>query len=87
MKEVAKWLVKIMTALHVKGKWLVMHKTGNVRINVTLSRLRVTLIALEKQYYILRMCVFSLYIQHAMRIRHIVICGLSGCTVFFYFIT
>jgi len=23
-------------------------------------------------------------IQHAMRLRHIVICGLPGCTIFFY---
>jgi hypothetical protein len=30
-------------------------------------------------------CVFvALVIQHAMRIRQIAICGLSGCTVFFY---
>jgi len=49
-----------MTACHAKGKWLVIHKTGRVRIYVTMSRLRVTLFAVEKHYYILRMCVFSL---------------------------
>jgi hypothetical protein len=33
-------------------------------------------------------CVFvALGIQHAIRMRHIAICGLSGSTLFFHFIS
>jgi len=33
-------------------------------------------------------CVFvALVIQHAMSVIHFVICGLSGCTILFHFIS
>jgi len=34
-----------------------------------------------------RVCVCSLGIQHAMRMCYIVMCGLSGCTLFFHIIS
>jgi hypothetical protein len=47
---------------------------GQCMYNVAMIRVRTTIGALEKQG-----------IQHAMRMQHTVICGLSGCKIFFYF--
>ena len=56
-----------------------------VRINVTLKRVRATVAAVEKQYevwHIVRVYVcVNLSIQHTMRMRIIVICGLAGSTI------
>jgi hypothetical protein len=64
---------------------LSVNKTGNVRINLTLRRVRVTVLAAENnKHYVNRVCVCSLsypaYKAHAP--YDIVICGLSGSTVF-----
>ena len=49
--------------------------------NVTLRRVRAIFVVVEKQSG----CVsVALGIQHAERMRHIVICSLSGSTVFFH---
>ena len=57
--------------------------------NVTLRRVHATVFAVEKAINITYSeCMFiTLGSQHAMRVRHIVICGLSGCTVFSHVIS
>jgi len=42
----------------------------------------------SNNYYIFRKCVFVvLGMQREMRMRHIIICGFSVCTVFFHIIS
>jgi hypothetical protein len=54
--------------------------------NVTLGRVLATNLAAIPNTYSESMFV-ALGIQHAMRMRHVVICGLLGCTVVFYIIS
>ena len=56
------------------------HKTGNVRINVTLRRVRGTIVAVKIK-------VLRDRIRKAHAPYYIVICGLSGSTKFFHIIS
>jgi len=52
--------------------------------NVTMKRVCAPIVAVEQQYYTTRVCV-ALGIRYATRMRHTVICGLSGSPIFFHF--
>ena len=50
-----------------------------------MRRARATIVAVEKQRVLLNLYVFvALVTQHAMCMRHIVICGLPRSTIFFH---
>jgi len=61
--------------------------TRGTTYNVTLRRVGAIIVAVEKQCVTYSECVFvTLGTQHVRCMRHIVICGLSGSTIFFHVI-
>jgi len=68
---------------------LLHNKVGNVRINVKMGRVRITTVALEKQYYIFCVCVCvcaPLVIQHAEHMCRILLWCVA-CPALEYFST
>jgi len=58
--------------------------------NVTLKRVRITIVAVQNQtYYIFRVCVYSLsYLaRRAHASYYIVICGVPGCIMIIHIIS
>jgi hypothetical protein len=56
-----------------------------VDIKEALRRVRVTILAVEKPL-VLHVSI-GLVIKHVKRMRHIVICGLSGSTIFLHIVS
>jgi hypothetical protein len=65
------------------------NKRGNGRIDVTLRRVRVTIVAVEKPkvLHIPSVCSLSYPECKAHAPHYIVICGLSGCTIVYHIIS
>jgi len=64
------------------------YKQGGNVVECNNERVHASIVVMEKQCVTYSECVFvAISIQHALLLRHIVICGLSGCTVIFHIIS
>jgi len=74
--------ISLLSQLFLKA---MINKTGKVGINVILRRVRVTTTAPKSsKYFIFWLCVCSLFIQHIMRMRRIILSAVA-CQVLRYF--
>jgi hypothetical protein len=64
----------------------IVNKTGNLRTyNVTLRRVRVTIVAMEKQYVTYSECVSVPFtIQHGKRIHHVPLSSVASLAVLYF---
>jgi len=61
--------------------------TGQCTYHVTLRRIYATIVAVEINEYCTLFVFTSLVTQHAMLMCHIIVCDLSGCTIFLHIIS
>jgi hypothetical protein len=53
-----------------------------------MKHIRATIVAVEEQWVLHNLCVFAASdIQHAMRLRHIIICGVPHSTILSHIIS
>jgi hypothetical protein len=63
-------------------------KRQAMQVHVTLSRVRVTTVVIEKQCILHVLITFvDLIIQHDKRLHHVAFCSLSDCTTLFHIIS
>jgi len=70
---------------------VIFNDTSNVRMNVSLRRVRVTIFTVEKQFSVSYSEFVSVVLnfQHSMRMRRVIlsVACLSGCTIYFHIIS
>jgi len=64
-----------------------MGKDRQCMYNITFRHVHATFVAVEKHITYSECVLIALGIQHAMFMHHIVICSLSGSTIFFHIIS